>query len=90
MTLANESGPALMRFAAQVAARFGIVVSEKVAAQAVPILGAVGGAAVNTVFMNHFQSTAPPHFIIRRLERTYGAPAVRAAYEIEKAALGPA
>jgi hypothetical protein len=90
MTLANESGPALMRFAAQVAARFGIVVSEKVAAQAVPILGAVGGAAVNTVFMNHFQSTARAHFIIRRLERTYGAPAVRAAYEIEKAALGPA
>ena len=90
ITLADQSGPALMRFAAQVAARFGIVVSEKVAAQAVPILGAVGGAAVNTVFMNHFQSTARAHFTIRRLERRYGAPAVRAAYEIEKAALGPA
>jgi hypothetical protein len=90
MTLANESGPALMRFAAQVAARFGIVVSEKVAAQAVPILGAFGGAAVNTVFMSHFQSTARAHFIIRRLERTYGATAVRAAYENEKAALAPA
>lgn len=90
ITLADQSGPALMRFAAQVAARFGIVVSEKVAAQAVPILGAVGGAAVNTVFMNHFQATARAHFTIRRLERRYGAPAVRAAYEIEKAALGPA
>lgn len=90
ISLADQSGPALMRFAAQVAARFGIVVSEKVAAQAVPILGAVGGAAVNTVFMNHFQSTARAHFTIRRLERRYGAPAVRAAYEIEKAALGPA
>ena len=90
ITLVDQSGPALMRFAAQVAARFGIVVSEKVAAQAVPILGAVGGATVNTVFMNHFQATARAHFTIRRLERRYGAPAVRAAYEIEKAALGPA
>lgn len=90
IALADQSGPALMRFAAQVAARFGIVVSEKVAAQAVPLLGAVGGAAVNTVFMSHFQATARAHFTIRRLERRYGAPAVRAAYEIEKAALGPA
>ncbi|MCJ2013823.1 EcsC family protein [Methylobacterium sp. J-076] len=90
IALADQSGPALMRFAAQVAARFGIVVSEKVAAQAVPILGAVGGAAVNTVFMSHFQATARAHFTIRRLERTYGGAAVRAAYEVEKAALGPA
>lgn len=90
MALLDHSSSALVRFAGQVAARFGIVVSEKVAAQAVPILGAVGGAAVNTAFMNHFQSTARAHFIIRRLERTYGAPAVRAAYEIEKAALVPA
>ncbi len=37
-----------MRFTAQIAARFGLVVSQKVAAQAVPVLGAVGGATVNT------------------------------------------
>ena len=86
--LLDQSAPALMRFAAQIAARFGIVVSQKVAAQAVPILGAVGGAAVNTAFMNHFQSTARAHFTVRRLERAYGAAAVRAAYEVEKAALG--
>jgi hypothetical protein len=90
IALIDHSSSALVRFAGQVAARFGLVVSEKVAAQAVPILGAVGGAAVNTAFMNHFQSTARAHFIVRRLERTYGAPAVRAAYEIEKAALDPA
>ena len=38
--------------------------------------------------MNHFQSTARAHFTVRRLERAYGAAAVRAAYEVEKAALG--
>lgn len=89
-TLLDQSAPALIRFTAQIAARFGIVVSQKVAAQAVPILGAFGGAAVNTAFMNHFQSMARAHFTIRRLERAYGQPAVRAAYEVEKAALGTA
>ncbi|MCJ2053633.1 EcsC family protein [Methylobacterium sp. J-070] len=87
-TLLDQSAPALIRFTAQIAARFGVVVSQKVAAQAVPILGAFGGAAVNTAFMNHFQGTARAHFTVRRLERTYGAAAVRAAYEVEKAALG--
>lgn len=86
--LLDEAAPALIRFSAQIAARFGIVVSQKVAAQAVPILGALGGAAVNTAFMNHFQSTARGHFTIRRLERAYGKESVRAAYDAEKALLG--
>lgn len=85
--LLDEAAPALIRFSAQIAARFGVVVSQKVAAQAVPILGAVGGAAVNAAFMDHFQSTARAHFTVRRLERTYGAAPVRAAYESEKAML---
>ena len=89
-SLLDQSAPALIRFSAQIAARFGIVVSQKVAAQAVPILGAVGGAAVNTAFMNHFQSTARAHFTVRRLERAYGKASVRAAYELEKAALAAA
>ncbi|MCJ2105275.1 EcsC family protein [Methylobacterium sp. E-041] len=89
-TLLDQSAPALIRFTAQIAARFGIVVSQKVAAQAVPVLGAFGGAAVNTAFMSHFQSMAHAHFTVRRLERTYGQATVRAAYEVEKAALGVA
>lgn len=89
-TLLDHSAPALIRFTAQIAARFGIVVSQKVAAQAVPLLGAFGGAAVNTAFMSHFQSMARAHFTVRRLERAYGAATVRAAYAVEKAALGAA
>ncbi|KQT09816.1 peptidase [Methylobacterium sp. Leaf399] len=86
--LLDEAAPALIRFSAQIASRFGLVVSQKVAAQAVPIVGAVGGAAVNVAFMDHFQATARAHFTVRRLERVYGQPAVRAAYELERAALG--
>ena len=37
------------------------------------MLGAVGGATVNMIFMNHFQRVARGHFAIRRLERQYGA-----------------
>lgn len=86
--LLDEGAPVLVRLTAQIAARFGIVVSQKVAAQAVPVLGAIGGATVNTAFMNHFQSTARAHFTVRRLERIYGQDVVRTAYEAEKAALG--
>ncbi|WP_414468204.1 EcsC family protein [Methylobacterium currus] len=88
--LVDESAPALMRFAGQVGARFGGVVSQKLAAQAVPVLGALGGAAVNTAFMDHFQAVARGHFTVRRLERRYGKAVVREAYEAERAALGTA
>jgi len=46
-------------------------VSEKVAAQAIPLIGAAGGALINTIFIDHFQNMARGHFIIRRLERRY-------------------
>ena len=87
-SLLDSSAPALVRFTAQIAARFGLVVSQKVAAQAVPVVGALGGAVVNTAFMNHFQAMARAHFTVRRLERAYGKGTVRAAYIAEKEALG--
>ena len=62
----------------------------KLAAQAVPVLGAVGGAAVNTAFMDHFQAIARGHFTVRRLERRYGKAVVREAYEAERSSLGAA
>jgi hypothetical protein len=76
----SESAPAMARLIAQIAARFGLVVSEKFAAQAVPVVGAIGGAAINLAFAEHFQTLARGHFIIRRLERARGAEAVRFEY----------
>jgi hypothetical protein len=77
----KEGGPVLIRFITQVASRFGVVVTQKVAAQAVPLVGALGGAAVNYAFMEHFQNVARGHFTVRRLERAYGQDLVRAEYE---------
>ncbi len=78
----TESAPAIMRLLSQIGSRFGIAVSEKVAAQAVPVIGAVGGGVINWVFMDHFQDMAKGHFIVRRLERQHGADPVRVAYEM--------
>jgi len=75
---------ALARFITLIAERFGITVSEKVVAEAVPVVGAVGGGAINLVFINHFQEVAHGHFTVRRLERTYGPEVVRAEYERER------
>ena len=75
---------ALARFITLIAERFGITVSEKVVAEAVPVVGAVGGGAINLVFINHFQEVAHGHFTVRRLERTYGPEVVRTEYERER------
>jgi hypothetical protein len=80
--MAKESAPALVSFVGKIASRFGLEVSEKVAAELVPIAGAVGGLTLNVLFSHHFQSLAEGHFTVRRLERKYGSEAVRQAYEL--------
>jgi hypothetical protein len=72
----------LLEFVTQVAARFGLVVTQKVAAQALPVVGALGGAAVNYAFIERFQDVARGHFTVRRLERIYGKERVRAEYDL--------
>jgi len=77
----RESAPAIARFIAQIASRFGVVVSEEAAAKALPVLGAAGGGIINVMFISHFQDMARGHFIIKRLEAAHGQERIRAAYE---------
>ena len=79
--VAEQGAPAVLRLITRVAQRFSVQVSEKIAAEAVPIVGAVGGATINVVFIDHFQSIARGHFAVRRLERRYGQASVRTRYE---------
>lgn len=81
MGMSQRGAPAIVRLISQVAARFSIIVSEKAAAQAVPIVGALGGAAINTLFIIHFQDMGRGHFIVRRLERLYGLEEVLHHYD---------
>ena len=78
--IAGASAPVVTGFVAEVSSRFGLVVSDRAAASAIPVLGAIGGATVNVIFMDHFQRIAQGHFTIRRLERQYGAETIQRQY----------
>ena len=79
--LSQKGAPAIIRLIALIASRFSIVVSEKAAAQAVPVVGAFGGAVINTLFIDHFQDMGKGHFIVRRLERVHGPEEVKRIYK---------
>ena len=79
--MAEEGAPAIVRLITRIAARFSVPVSEKFAAQSIPVIGAAGGAAINLIFINHFQDMARGHFTVRRLERQYSEACVREEYE---------
>ncbi len=79
--LEEEGAPVIIKLITRIAARFEINVTEKTAAELVPIVGGIGGAGINLIFMNHFQNMARGHFIVRRLERSYGQDMIKAEYE---------
>jgi hypothetical protein len=79
-TTRRKAQPLLVRLIKTIAARFSFVVKEKVIAQAVPVIGALGGATINATFMGHFQEKAEGHFIFRKLERKYGLEVVEKEY----------
>jgi 3-methyladenine DNA glycosylase AlkC len=78
--LSKEGAPALVRLLSAVSSRFSIPVSEKLAAQAIPAIGLIGGASINLIFINHFQKMAKAHFTVRRLERSYGEELIKQVY----------
>jgi hypothetical protein len=56
------------------AGRFGLVISEKFLAQAVPIAGAITGGALNYAFTDYYQTMAQIHFTLRSLDRRTNQP----------------
>ena len=78
--IVRVSPPGMVRFIAEVAGRFGVVVTQKAAMQMVPLLGAGAGSLINLAFIEHFQDIARGHFTIRRLERIYGTELMRVEY----------
>ncbi|NDV00369.1 EcsC family protein [Pseudoroseicyclus tamaricis] len=65
------TGPALHKMIARVAPKFATVLTQKLATQAVPILGAFAGAGTNYAFVGYYTEMAHVHFGLRRLIRTY-------------------
>ena len=75
-----EGAPPLVRLAATLASRFSVNISAQVAAKAIPVVSAATGAAINVLFMQHFQDMARGHFIVKRLEAKYGTEAIQQVY----------
>ncbi len=75
--LIDSGAPALAKLVIRIASRFEMVVAQKMAAQMVPLIGAIGGASLNVLFMNHFQDMARGHFIVMKLEKRYGTDEVK-------------
>lgn len=79
--LSKEAAPIVSRAINQIATRFSIPVSEKLAAQSIPVIGALGGATINLLFIGYFQDLAHAHFSLRRLERSYTPELVKLNYQ---------
>jgi hypothetical protein len=80
-TFVLESSSVMVKFITAIAQRFGVQVTEKLLAQSIPVIGAVSGGLINTLFINHFQDMAKGHFIVRRLEREYSKDLVEKLYK---------
>ena len=78
--LSKQVAPPVAEWLTRVGARYSARVSHKVLAKAIPFVGAASGAAINSMFVQHFQDVARAHFTIRRLERAYGAEPIHHAY----------
>lgn len=61
------TGAAMQAIIARVAPRLAVVMGQKLAAQAVPVLGAVAGAATNYAYTSYYTDVAHVHFGLRRL-----------------------
>jgi hypothetical protein len=75
------TGPALHQLLARIVPGFAAVLSQKLAAQSVPVLGAVSGAALNAAFLTHYRELAHIRFGLLRLTALHGAAPVRAGFE---------
>lgn len=76
----GQAGKWLAMLIEKVATRFGFTISSKFAAQAVPVIGAFTGATINALFTDFYQGMARGHFIVKRLEETYGFEQVKREY----------
>lgn len=74
------SAPVFTRFMTQVAALFEVAVTEKLLASAIPVAGAIGGAAINAAFCDYYVTAARYHFGLLQLENLHGSQEVQKVF----------
>ena len=74
-------GKKLAEYIEIIAARLGINLTEKMAAQVVPVIGAVTAATLNALFTDFYQNMAKGHFTILKLENKYSKELIKEEYD---------
>ncbi|WP_103333310.1 EcsC family protein [Pseudotabrizicola formosa] len=74
------TGPAVQKVIASVAPKLATALGQKLAAQAIPVIGAVTGAALNAAFLNYYSEIARVRFALLRLSQIHGAEQVLADF----------
>ncbi len=74
------NGPAIQRLIGAIVPRLGLAMGQKLAAQAVPVIGAVAGAGLNAAFLRYYREIARIRFQLLRLAQTHGPDRTLAAF----------
>ncbi|MBA4349675.1 MAG: staphylolytic protease PREPROENZYME LASA [Rhodobacter sp.] len=74
------TGPAIAQLARSVAPRLAAALGQKLATQAVPVLGAVAGATLNAAFLRYYREMAEIRFALLRLAEQHGAEPILTAF----------
>ena len=74
------SGSAVQNLITTIAPKLAAVLGQKLAAQAVPVLGAVSGAALNAAFLSYYREIARVRFALVKLGQVHGTDAVEAEF----------
>jgi hypothetical protein len=74
------TGPRVQTLIASIAPRLAAVLGRKLAAQAVPLVGAVSGAALNAAYLNYYRDLAHIRFALLRLAELHGTEPVLTAF----------
>ncbi|MGL4238317.1 EcsC family protein [Tabrizicola sp.] len=67
------TGSAVQNLITTIAPKLAAVLGQKLAAQAVPVIGAVSGATLNAAFLNYYREVARVRFALLKLADQHGA-----------------
>jgi hypothetical protein len=76
------SGSAVKNLISSIAPKLAAVLGQKLAAQAVPVLGALTGAGLNAAFLSYYREVARVRFELIKLGQVYGPEAVEAEFRL--------
>lgn len=76
------TGGAVQNLISTIAPKLAAVLGQKIAAQAVPVLGALSGAALNAAFLTYYREIARVRFALLQLSERHGSDSVQEAFRL--------